>query len=82
MTAQIGQSQQIQPNIIQNSVQQNAQKIVQRDAQPKPQTVDSRPQGQNQNFQKLAEQILAQRSANTETVKPTIDRGQVVDLLV
>lgn len=81
MTGQIGQGPQIQTNIIQNSVQQNAQKaVIQKETQP--QAADSRPQGQNQNFQKLAEEILAQRSANTETVKPTIDRGQVVDLLV
>lgn len=82
MTGQIGQAPQIQPNIIQNSVQQNAQKSLQRESQAQPRTVESKPQGQNQNFQKLAEQILAQRSANTEVVKPTIERGQVVDLLV
>ena len=47
---QIGQSTQYQPNIIQNSPQQNAQKTIQKQAQNEQK--NSSPTSQNQNFQK------------------------------
>ena len=79
MSGSIGSTPQVTPNIIQNSVQQNAQQSIQRQTQ-QPQREVAQP-AQNQNFQKLAENIIAQR-ANAETVQQAPSRGQVVDLLV
>lgn len=80
MSGSIGSStSQVQPNIIQNSVQQNAQQSVQRQVQkPTPEVAQTT---QNQNFQKLAENIIAQR-ANADAVQQAPQRGQVVNLLV
>ena len=80
MSGQIGQTPLIQPNIIQNSQQNNAQKAVQRESVAPDTTNQSA--SQNQNFQKIAADILAARASGDATVKPTIDRGQVVDILV
>ena len=80
MSGTIGSTPQIQPNIIQNSVQKNAQQSVQRDAQ-KP-SAENTQVNQNQNFQKLAQDIIAQRTSSTEVSQQAAERGQVVDLLV
>ena len=80
MSGSIGSTPQIQPNIIQNSVQKNAQQAVQRDSQqPNAEVAQS---NQNQNFQKLAQDIIAQRTNSTEISQQAAQRGQVVDLLV
>lgn len=79
MSGSIGSTPQILPNTIQNSVQNNAQQSIQRQTQ-QPQREVAQTQ-QNQNFQKLAENVIAQR-ANSENVQQAPSRGQVVDLLV
>jgi len=77
MSGSIGSTPQITPNTIQNSVQNNAQQSIQRQAQ-QPQRDVAQAQS-NQNFQKIAEDIIAQR-ANNEAVQQAPSRGQVVDL--
>lgn len=82
----VGQGTFIQPNIIQDSPQQNAQKNIQTkvDVQTRAQdkgTTQVEVSG-NSNFQKIAQDILAKRAENTETFKPAVERGQIVNLLV
>jgi hypothetical protein len=77
---QIGQVPQYQPNIIQNSPQQNAQKTVQQQVQKQQTEITEQPK--NENFQKLAEQVLAKRASGEAVQKLVADRGQVIDLLV
>jgi hypothetical protein len=83
MSAQIGAAgPQIQQNVIQNSVQQNAKQAVEQKVRDNAPNQVKPQQDQNQNFQKLAEQVLANRANGTEVQKPSVERGQVVDLLV
>jgi len=81
MSGQIGSAtSQIQQNIIQNSPQQNAQKSVQREVK---QELQNQSAGSGtENFQKLAQDILAKRAAGEAVIQPTIERGQVVDITV
>jgi hypothetical protein len=74
---------QIQPNIIQNSVQQNAQKTVQRETtqQQAPNREVAQAQS-NQNFQKIAQDIIASRAEAPVVDSGSSQRGQVVDILV
>ena len=77
---QIGSTPQIQPNIIQNSPQDNAQKAVRQNVQAREEQTSPAPE--NKNFQKLAEDILAKRASGDAVQKPAIERGQVIDLLI
>ena len=80
MSGSIGSTPQIQPNTIQNSVQNNAQQSVQRQAQQPQREAVQAPQ--NQNFQQLAQEIIAQRASGETQQQQATQRGQVVDLLV
>ena len=80
MSGSIGPAPQIQPNVIQNSVQQNAQKAVQRDSDNTNGQVAQA--NANQDFVKLAQDIIAERASGVEVGSSSSDRGQVVDLLV
>ncbi len=80
MSSSIGSAPQIQPNIIQNSVQQNAQQAVKRQTQQSSAPVAQAQQ--NQNFQQIAQDIIAQRTSSAEVSQQANQRGQVVDLLV
>jgi len=81
MSGSIGQTPQLQSNVIQNSVQQNAQKSINRQAQPG-QNQDVAKAQSNQNFQKIAQDIIASRADAPVTDSGSSQRGQVVDLLV
>ena len=86
MVNSVGQGTFIQPNIIQDSLQQNAQKNIQTKVDVQSRTQDrSSTQVEvsgNSNFQKIAQDILAKRAENTESFKPAFERGQIVNLLV
>lgn len=83
MSGSIGSIPQIQTqttSVIQNSVQQNAEKSVAREQQPNAPVAQA---NSNQNFVQLAQDLIAQRAANPEaTPEAAANRGQVVDLLV
>lgn len=81
MSGSIGSTPQITPNTIQNSMQNNAQQSVQRQTQQPQRDVAQAPQ-QNQNFQQLAQEIIAQRASGETQQQQATQRGQVVDLLV
>jgi len=84
MSGSIGSTPQIQTqtnNVIQNSVQQNAQQAVSRkQQQPNAQVAQS---NTNQDFVKLAQDIITERAANPQsTPQAAAQRGQVLNLLV
>lgn len=86
MSGSIGQTPQIQPNVIQQNAQQNAQRSVNRDAQQGSSNNSSREVAQaqsNQNFQQLAQDIIASRAeAPVSGGNAAPQRGQVLDILV
>lgn len=79
----IGQAPQLQPNLIQTAVQQDSsQRQVQQQAQQARSETTSRASAETQNFQKLAEEVLAKRASGESVQRPAVERGQVLDMLV
>jgi|GEM_PF-2455190 len=87
MSGSIGQTPQFQPNIAQQNVQQNAQRAVNKDQSGSSQSNNSTKElaqaQSNQNFQKLAQDIIASRAeAPVSGGNGGQKLGQVVDILV
>ena len=82
---QIGQAPQFQPNVIRDSFQQPQKQPAKPQEKPiaEEKTLSSGLQQQsNQNYQKLAQDILAKRAAGEAVQRSAVERGQVVNLLV
>lgn len=80
MSSTIGSTSQVSANIIQNNGQRNTDQTVRREQQqPSQTTVQATKSAEN--YQKIAEDIIAKRASGQAQQQSPI-RGQVVDLLV
>ena len=80
MSGQIGSVPQFQPGVVQQKVQQQTTQPAKPDV--KAPSAEVAQANQNQNFQKLAQDIIAKRADAPVESQPAQGRGQIVNLLV
>jgi cytochrome c553 len=78
-----GGAPQFTPSVVQNSPQQDvAKQQTQQKSQRDSGSAEVAQAQSNQNFQAIAQEIIASRAAEPATTQPQPSRGQVVDILV